>query len=96
MNSSIKSPERDLHWVTSLVSNTVTRLGFLGVVLFIGHRSFGLPDYGITPWGLFMFGIAGALTIWTTMIVEGWCVDSLLNRGLSANGFSDDEIEHLR
>ena len=45
---------------------------------------------------LFMFGIAGALTIWITMIVEGWRVDSLLNRGLSANGFSDDEIEHLR
>ena len=42
-----------------------------------------------------MFGIAGALTIWITMIVEGWRVDSLLNRGLSANGFSDDEIEHL-
>ena len=96
MNNSIESPERDLHWVTSLVSNTITRLGFLGVILFIGNRSFGLPDYGITPWGLFMFGIAGALTIWITMMFEGWRVDRQLNRGLSANGFSDDEIEHLR
>ena len=96
MNSSIESPESDLYWVTSLVSNTITRLGFLGVILFIGNRSFGLPAYGITPWGLFMFGIAGALTIWITMMFEGWRVDRQLNRGLSANGFSDDEIEHLR
>ena len=96
MNSSIEAPERDLHWVTSLVSKNITRLGFLGVILFIGHRSFGLPDYGITPWVLFMFGIAGALAIWITLIVEGWRVDSLLNRGLRTNGFSEDEIEHLR
>ena len=96
MNSSIESPESDLYWVTSLVSNTITRLGFLGVILFIGNRSFGFPDYGITPWGLFMFGIAGALTIWITMMFEGWRVDRQLNRGLSANGFSDDEIKHLR
>ena len=96
MNSNIESPEKDLFWVTSLVSSTTTRLGYLGVALFIGHRSFGFPDYGITPWGLFMFAIAGALAIWITLIVEGWRVDSRLNLGMRATGFPDDGIEHWR
>ena len=96
MNSSIESPEKDFYWVTSLVGKTVTRLGYLGAALFIGHRSFGLPDYGITLWGLFMFGIAGALAIWLTLIVEGWRVNRRLNHGPIATGFPDHEIEQLR
>jgi len=79
---------RDLYPFTRLVSNGVKCIVLASVALFIGHLSFGFPDYGIRQWHIFAIGFGGPLAIWITLTVEGWWVSKTLN--LQEIGFTEE------
>lgn len=95
MSEQTETLEQDSFWVTTLLSYCTTRIGYLAIALLIGHRSFTLPDFGITPWHIFTLAILGACAIWVDMLVTGRRANNRIHRGLRANGFTEDQIIEL-
>jgi hypothetical protein len=95
MNDAVEKAEQELGWVKTLVSDKVTLVGYGALALFVGHRSFGLPDFGIAAWHLFAIGVVGAILIGIATFVVGRRADGRMIRGLQDNGFTDDEIESI-
>ena len=58
--------------VTDLITKATSFIGWTFVFLFIGHRSFGIPDFGITPLVLFATGLGGAFAIWCGIKIDNW------------------------
>ena len=49
MNDANEATERDMFWLSALITDNVTIVGWIAVIAFIGHKSFGWADFGITP-----------------------------------------------
>ena len=95
MEDDNKSYERDTFWLKHLITDNVSMIGFLALLLFIGHKSLGWPDLGITPLHLFLIGISGALTIWLGVTIVSVRLRNRTLRGFRDCGFTDDEIADL-
>jgi len=95
MKYNVESVPRILRVSTSLVSDNVTWLCYFVLALFICQRSFGLFDFGITPWHLFAVGVAGACLVLLSLVVKRRTIDNQLTCGLREAGFTDVEISEL-
>ena len=95
MKDGNKSHEQDAFWLKYLITDNASIIVYFALLLFIGHRSFGWRDFGITPQHLFLIGIGGALTIWCGTAIVGVRLRNQTLQGLRDSGFTDDEIADL-
>lgn len=92
-DSKTDATERDLFWLKTWISDNVALLGFLAFAALIGHKTFGLPDVGVTPLHLLAMGVGGAFIILVGIIVVGRRSRKRLVQELRRSGFDDREIE---
>ena len=96
MNDANEAVERDMFWLKALITDNLSIAGWIALTAFIGHKSFGWVDFGITPSVLFAIGFGGAGLIWIGTVVVGRRADKRIHNGLRECGFTDDEIEELK
>ena len=96
MNDTNEATERDMFWLNALISNNVSIAGWIALIAFIGHKSFGWIDFGITPSVLFAIGFGGAGLIWIGTVIVGRRADKRIHAGMQEFGLTDDEIEELK
>ena len=96
MNDAYEATERDMFWLSALITDNVIIVGWIAVIAFIGHKSFGWADFGITPSVLFAIAIGGAGVTWIGTVLVGRRADKRIHAGMQECGFTDDEIEELK
>ena len=96
MNDANEASERDMFWLKALIADNVVFAGWIAVIAYVGHKSFGWSDFGITPSVLFAIAIGGAGLIWIGTVLVGRRVDKRIYAGLQECGFTDDAIEELK
>ena len=87
--------EQETFWLKCLITDNVNIIIYVAVFLFIGHKSFGMPDYGVTPLHLFATGLFGAFAIWCGVKIVDVRQRKRLRHGFRECGFTDDEIADL-
>jgi hypothetical protein len=81
MNEQPEATERNLLLFSTWASKIVKLSVFLAMVLFVGHRSFGLPDFGVNVWHLAAIGFGGPVVIWLALRFDNKRIDNAI-RGL--------------
>ena len=81
--------ERDMFWLKELVSNNVLRIGYIAMIAFVGHKSLGWPDFGITQYHLLGIAVGGALLTGLGTFWVGRRSDARVRRELRHDRFSE-------
>ena len=88
--------ESDKYWLKYLVEDNVKLIGWLAMIAFVGHKSFGLPDYGVTPLHLFLIGLGGAFAIGCGVAIINHRLSGRMKAEFKDCGFTQDEIDDLK
>ena len=94
-NSGSELIDKDIQWVDRLVSTPLNWICFLMVAAFIGHRSFGSPDFGITLWHLFVLAFGGAFALWIGTTVVAVRAEKRMVAEMQQDGFTEEEIAEV-
>lgn len=90
MNDDILDSQRDLRRIHLFVHVPLWIAGLCMIAVFIGHKSFGLPDFGITIWHLITLWVVHVSLLWIATSFAGKRMDNRIRAMRYAASTGDD------
>ena len=94
MNDYSGETDRDFRRINLFVHAPLRIAGLCMIAVFIGHKSFGLPDFGITIWHLITLVVVHVFLLWAATRFVGKRIDNRI-REMGRVPVTDDKITEL-
>ena len=95
MNEDAERFENDLRWCRDVIHTPMNLMLYVSVFLYIGQRSIGFPDFGISIWHVALVWAVTVSLLWATTFIVGKRLNKRIERAMHNAGYTIADIEEL-